>query len=520
MTIAACPRCHDEVTIPNGASGNAEVRCPLCQETYLLSEALDSMPPALIVIDDPDAGVAAASTPAFAAAGAASAEASAPAANDMFAFAGADAPGPAVAAPRPSSKSVSPTRRRKKQKNPVVEVVKVALGGIIGLSVGQLILWHMPFFDLQVGQRDPVKLGRSLGDSMPALAAWIVPPEILNYGKKSNGGNKQAEIGGDIRDLSKAFPTDKPGKQQPRRQQPRRQPAAAADPLAEAVDQADDNGLGFEVAEGLEELADLGDPVEPGLDTVPLDPADAPDSNNLGDLTFLPADPADPPVTNITDLPSDEPTDPQPSVPSAATPKPAALPRVPVKNARQIPASEVKTASAAASAALRAFQGTSNADASTRKDSLLMFRDRTSELAEAITLVDPADVADAELSAIQQLLEGCNNADMVKYIRAVGVQWLSHDSRHTPGVLVYGKVTEISPAGKFFATRINLENRAGDEITVLSAEDPTDTAYSVDAAVLFLGVIVENPAQSIDSYDGNDLKVIVSGLPYALGKSK
>src|SRR5688572_10777520 len=52
MTIVRCPRCRDEVTVPPRAAGGALVRCPLCMEPYLLSEALAQVPPELIIVSD------------------------------------------------------------------------------------------------------------------------------------------------------------------------------------------------------------------------------------------------------------------------------------------------------------------------------------------------------------------------------------------------------------------------------------------------------------------------------------
>jgi len=52
MTFAACPRCAERVLLPASASPAATVRCPLCLEEYSLSEALQGLPPQLIVIED------------------------------------------------------------------------------------------------------------------------------------------------------------------------------------------------------------------------------------------------------------------------------------------------------------------------------------------------------------------------------------------------------------------------------------------------------------------------------------
>jgi hypothetical protein len=68
--ISKCPKCHAQVTIPEGLGPEREVRCPLCVAVYPLGEALAEAPPALIPVDtgvipgpDPDSAATAASEP-------------------------------------------------------------------------------------------------------------------------------------------------------------------------------------------------------------------------------------------------------------------------------------------------------------------------------------------------------------------------------------------------------------------------------------------------------------------------
>lgn len=49
--ISKCPKCHQQVTVPDGLDPDAEVRCPLCVVVYPLREALAEAPPALIPVD-------------------------------------------------------------------------------------------------------------------------------------------------------------------------------------------------------------------------------------------------------------------------------------------------------------------------------------------------------------------------------------------------------------------------------------------------------------------------------------
>lgn len=49
--ISNCPKCHAQVTIPDGLDPETEVRCPLCVDVYALREAMAEAPPALIPVD-------------------------------------------------------------------------------------------------------------------------------------------------------------------------------------------------------------------------------------------------------------------------------------------------------------------------------------------------------------------------------------------------------------------------------------------------------------------------------------
>ena len=50
-SISKCPKCRQEVTIPDRVDQDAEVRCPLCAAVYPLGDATAEAPPALIPID-------------------------------------------------------------------------------------------------------------------------------------------------------------------------------------------------------------------------------------------------------------------------------------------------------------------------------------------------------------------------------------------------------------------------------------------------------------------------------------
>ena len=163
MTVVRCPRCRDEVTVPAKVSGKALVRCPLCLEEYLLAEALAQAPPLLVVIGgDPDGGM----LPDDGATAAAASDEGYQLAGGGFTAELLDTSAPATTTMPPRPMLRGGRRPRKKELNVVVEAVKVVLGGVIGLSLGLLILWWVLGVD--------VDLGPPIARYFPA----IVPPKF------------------------------------------------------------------------------------------------------------------------------------------------------------------------------------------------------------------------------------------------------------------------------------------------------------------------------------------------------
>lgn len=56
--VANCPACEKLITIPRKSDPQSRVRCPLCEEEYLLDEALKNIPPQLQLLEVPQAAPA------------------------------------------------------------------------------------------------------------------------------------------------------------------------------------------------------------------------------------------------------------------------------------------------------------------------------------------------------------------------------------------------------------------------------------------------------------------------------
>ena len=157
MNITQCPRCRDEVRVPQQASAESRVRCPLCQEEFLLREVLAQLPPLLELLDAPIAGAG----ESGAAAESLSDKVwdSAGQVGGGFSFGESSAAGTSFGAGAGTIRATPRAKRR--EQNPVVEIAKMAGGGLAGLILAQLILWWIP------------------GNFSPARKSIHAPPPVL-----------------------------------------------------------------------------------------------------------------------------------------------------------------------------------------------------------------------------------------------------------------------------------------------------------------------------------------------------
>jgi hypothetical protein len=201
--ISTCPRCRLQVSLPERTSPAAQVKCPLCSAEYTLQDALNELPPMLIVLDP---GPVESSVMSEACVGAAAdacstgmlPEVQFPAEEgegglphfaddddiESRVSLGDEAPGEGGAMigsgdgdepecdlgshgvgldTSSNGETAAASRRGSGKQGGVGEFVKAILGAVIGLTIGYLIL-------LWLG-RDPVKLKPYFDAYVP----WIVP---------------------------------------------------------------------------------------------------------------------------------------------------------------------------------------------------------------------------------------------------------------------------------------------------------------------------------------------------------
>ena len=165
MATAFCPECEEKVTLPS-ASQAAIVQCPLCDAEFGLAALLESVPPTLLVVDDPAAECAE---------DVASDEDSTESTDVGFSLEGlSDQPeGFSIDDEEPSVRAttVRSSGRRASKGGGLRSVLQVVFGGLLALPLAQLALWYWPW-----GPQDPLDLGLKL--SSYAAVKWVVPAEF------------------------------------------------------------------------------------------------------------------------------------------------------------------------------------------------------------------------------------------------------------------------------------------------------------------------------------------------------
>ena len=180
MTTAFCPECEEKVTLPS-ASQAATVQCPLCEAEFGLAELLESVPPTLIVVDDPEAQCAE---------DVASDEQSTESLDDGFSLEALsdqvedfslDGEEPSVRATSVRSSD------RRASKGGLRSVIQIIFGGLLALPLAQLALWYWPW-----GPQDPLDLGPKF--SSYAAVKWVVPTEFQKKADETPADDSANEL--------------------------------------------------------------------------------------------------------------------------------------------------------------------------------------------------------------------------------------------------------------------------------------------------------------------------------------
>lgn len=541
MTIAHCPKCRERVSIPLGASRQARVRCPLCSEEYLLDDALQDLPPLLVLLSDPqsqssgmlDKGPMV--VPSFADSGQDSVPplvtdepepstewnlepSTAPAAAPAFNF----EPGSAVSTTRSStsrsSSALSRARPRRKEGSAMRMIVQTIGGGALGLIIAQLILWWMPG-NWAKENRDPFGLAGTVAAYVPAIVpatlreststaqadSPTVPPAV-DFSRADTASNQAGKAESDASaDRDTTIPDFKFGDNATT--QPSDKTKTPDDPKTKRKADKGKQTLEEFPLPGLNEpteappvLGGKEDPVV--LPDLALDPAQSTASPDDGKIkkvepaTDAATIPVESPKEKTKDQKSNDVKTPLDQAKSKDQEKRTAAPEVAAR------LNDVETAQ-------RAWDTAENPPRETKVGLITELFNKLAQLGETTTQVNNAKQRAEILSPVVQKLNSlAEQSDKMLPLSRLAVIRLKDDL--DKGGLAVGVVTSHQMRGTFHETQLRL---LGTE-PVVTVVSPTDEISQLPANtnICVLGRWVSNPADNLTGYEGNAESVLLHGV--------
>ncbi len=505
MSVVACPKCAEKVSLPPKTPAEAKVRCPLCGENYLLAEAMTTLPPMLEVLELPggyspneDVDISAA---AFLSSpdrplpddedevelqlegghiATAEDEEEAEDKYDQWGDTRSSIPAHELGEPQVKRELLQPGGRSRKKKqgvNPLFHIVGIVMGGVVAIPAALLILLWLP----GSWRRDPMDIGPWLGKQVP----FLVPAEFKATASEqpkatgievptkpalvaTKGENSLSKIGDKFESALKT-PNGTTGQKLPESTKP------AIDP-------------GLRIDEPT-----VSDPLNKVPDLNPLDP-----------LTFNAAPEADPllPKPEVKGTPEPEPTpDPEPILDPALTPEPTfdpeptpepepavdPLPEVVVPE--EDPLQEERAQLASADAAFNAAK-----TGAEKKDAAIALYRAAAELAAQLPGVTNAETG----------LETFANDPMKrKFVGIYASTWIEAEQRGTRGVVLTGVVKRCQKAGERFEVVVELPSKDKSEILLISPQE-----FQAGDNIFAAGKIVESAKDVVSGYEGEATKAI------------
>jgi hypothetical protein len=522
MTIVTCPKCADAVTLPTGASRHAIVRCPLCQEKFTLSELLNTLPPALIVVEDPEVedrqeepapheampGIEAAAGPSFNLIEEAD---ESPQAGGI-AIETSTASTATKAMPAAGKRRRAAPRPQRKPKRPGMEVVKIVLGGVAGLVIAQLILWWLP----AKWRRDPFKLGPSVSQ----YASWIVPEQF--HGRPAAAPAENGMPGPTATDSPSSMrqggtnPGNKGNTGLPKR--------TFIDPNQPPNDGPQAKRANPQTGTSAKGPAGQPEPIEAvsedGLETAAA-AADAAGELDLPDFSAGPATDLDLDADLLQMI--DSSTDPVRSVEENA-PGNMGLAQPTADDFAQTPpdrtpaASQIAGAPRISPAELRDVldETVTNTGAwlaaEDQKNQQLVVQSYQSlaKLGEAVTFADSLD--SGQQQAVDDLLQRvASDAERVRVLRTVGARWPKFSGRDSAGILLVGHVLATQQEADLIVTKLEVVEGEAPLLVYGPAQ-----AHQPGDRIVILGAIVQQPADRVAGYGGDASQLIWSEYSQAL----
>ncbi len=391
-------------------------------------------------------------------------------------------------------------RPRKKQRSFVFELAKILVGGVVGLAVGYaVLLWGFKI--------DPLGLAKM-------LPASVLPERLKATSAIANRPMQNTEVAQNVPPDAMPQPDAEP----PTATNPAETAtpdAAASQPNVDTQPTTPANGN-----EAASAVPSTQPQTMPADSTNPAATVPAPDSsmNNVpppaaAQSTTTPPAISTVPVTDPFAIPANTP-DAFPPLPAAVTP-PMPEPEGPKSTKTFTLADVTKAMTAAATSSTELNSAAPGAPE--LKDLRKNYYLNLAKLAESITLLKPQADEDHDQTSRSAAAALVSNiaADKAKLdeLGFLAGYWL--DSRNRiqdgiDGIALAGTVQAIEPVGKQFRTFVKLlkgSNPAAKDaiVPVISTDKPN---LAVGDIAVVLGTIVQNPAENLYHFAGNDERAV------------
>ena len=412
------------------------------------------------------------------------------------------------AANRPTPSSASPINETKaprlkgkptkaRESSPLATATGYFLSAVIGLSLGYLVLlWCFP-----VPETDVLHIAG-------ILPGWMVPAQ-LHTPSTSNPVS--------MADLSSSPPAKGDVEKQ------LNAPGSAfaeVDPKTAPAPQ-DNSGV---VNPAPSEAAVPVAPTEPDTSVAtPVQPPTQPTAEQEPAQTPVPGPPtgsspatAPSTIASTVKKPAIEETEPVTPNSSEDPQSPPTASKVGPRGAPQFSAADVKKALAD----VRQLSTTAS-PASDKRKAKLQFYMKLYNLAAALTLSqrgEPGDELAATTSDAQNLvLKLAADEDRNKEMTYVAMQWLSRPAAKRgehQGVVLIGKVQQVTPRGP--VDEIGLQPEGWPHtVNIVTADH---MSLSPQTSVIVVGTIIDDPARSLEGYQGTAKQVVWTGMVLPAGK--
>lgn len=397
------------------------------------------------------------------------------------------------------------SRRRRRRSNPVVEFIKVVLGGLLAIPAAQLILWWLPM-NLQPAQRDPMSIGPTVARYIP----FVVPESVRNS-----------------RTIAQTSPTANSANSSKSR--PDR--SASATPFGELPDVPGPDGTsaageGSMTADG--ELSTLSGPLtsgeSPDADLLTGEPRGARPETSATEEAAFPLDPADAlrptlpaaatrlssePYRAATGSVGDDSVSPD-STNSGDSTNPSVVPDPTTANKpATVPGLAAPDSDPVIVQAREINERWESAAAPSRDDHRELYKS-LSRLAASATPVKPDEDPSLQAAATE-FLGSMSTSDLKrKLIAAAAASWLGNAARDSDGIAFIGSVKDVQEKGTWTEATVELASPDRRVVKVLVPKTRT-TELATGRQLLGLGRIVPQPASTLPGYQGTAELAVVLG---------